>query len=136
MGRPADTHSLPPAVRGSGTRYLGISSECIPLVDPIGQAEREWYIESFNGKFRDECLNALWFLTTAQAGRIMEDSKIEYNTERPHGSLADLTPRNLRKQFWLEGRERVSLSTADSTSGSDQIGCQAAITPPMSVRNR
>ena len=50
------------------------------------------YIESFNGRFRDECLNEHWFLTMAHARRVIEHWRIEYNTERPHSSLGDLTP--------------------------------------------
>jgi len=40
----------------------------------------------------DECLNEHWFLTMAQARRVIEHWRIEYNTERPHSSLGDLTP--------------------------------------------
>lgn len=45
------------------------------------------YIESFNGRFRDECLNEHWFVTMAQARQVIERWRIEYNTERPHSSL-------------------------------------------------
>jgi len=38
------------------------------------------YIESFNGRFRDECLNEHWFLTMAHARRVIEHWRIEYNT--------------------------------------------------------
>jgi putative transposase len=50
------------------------------------------YIESFNGRFRDECLNEHWFLTMPHARRVIEAWRIEYNTERPHSSLGNLTP--------------------------------------------
>jgi putative transposase len=50
------------------------------------------YIESFNGRFRDECLNEHWFLTMAHARRIIESWRIEYNRVRPHSSLGNLTP--------------------------------------------
>ena len=55
------------------------------------------YIESFNGRFRDECLNEHWFLTMAHARRVIEHWRIEYNTERPHSSLRDLTPEEFAK---------------------------------------
>jgi putative transposase len=42
------------------------------------------YIESFNGKFRDECLNEHWFVTMKPARQIIENWRIEYNTEREH----------------------------------------------------
>jgi putative transposase len=51
------------------------------------------YIESFNGTFRDECLNTNWFLSMHEAGMIIEKWRREYNEERPHSSLGGLTPR-------------------------------------------
>ena len=50
------------------------------------------YIESFNGRFRDECLNENWFLSLEHARRIIEAWRVDYNTERPHSSLGYLTP--------------------------------------------
>ena len=79
-----------------------------------GKPNENAYIESFNGKFRDECLNEHWFITMAQARRTIEAWRIEYNTERPHSSLGDLTP----EEFATRHREAV-LSTADSKSGRD-----------------
>jgi putative transposase len=57
-----------------------------------GKPNENAYIESFNGKFRDECLNEHWFLTMGQARRTIETWRIEYNTQRPHSSLGNLTP--------------------------------------------
>jgi putative transposase len=54
------------------------------------------YIESFNGRFRDECLNEHWFITMAHARSTIEAWRIEYNTERSHSSLGDLTPEEFR----------------------------------------
>ena len=51
-----------------------------------------WDHISFNGKFRDECLNEHWFVTMAHARAVIEDWRIEYNTERPHSSLRNRTP--------------------------------------------
>jgi putative transposase len=50
------------------------------------------YMESFNGKFRDECLNLHWFMSVGHARAIAEDHRLDYNNERPHSSLGDLTP--------------------------------------------
>lgn len=50
------------------------------------------YIESFNGSFRDECLNAHWFLSLEDARAKIEAWRMEYNTFRPHSCLGDLTP--------------------------------------------
>ena len=50
------------------------------------------FIESFNGSFRDECLNTNWFLSLEDAQDKITHWKTEYNTFRPHSSLSDLTP--------------------------------------------
>ena len=50
------------------------------------------YIESFNGRFRDECLNEQWFLTLAHAQAVIEAWRREYNEERPKKALGGLTP--------------------------------------------
>jgi putative transposase len=49
-------------------------------------------MESFNGKLRDECLNERVFSSLAQARRIINAWRIDYNTVRPHSSLGYLTP--------------------------------------------
>lgn len=57
------------------------------------------FIESFNGSFRDECLNVNWFQTLGDAKAKIETWRKEYNEFRPHSSLGDLTPRDFaRKQ--------------------------------------
>lgn len=50
------------------------------------------FIESFNGSFRDECLNAHWFLSLQDAKEKIESWRQDYNTVRPHSSLNNLTP--------------------------------------------
>jgi putative transposase len=50
------------------------------------------YIESFNGRLREECLNQHWFESLEEAKHVLETWRVEYNTERPHSSLANLTP--------------------------------------------
>ena len=50
------------------------------------------YIESFNGKFRDECLNMELFTSISEAGVIIGEWRREYNEIRPHSSLGYLTP--------------------------------------------
>jgi putative transposase len=50
------------------------------------------YVESFNGKFRDKYLSANWFLSLGQAQQIVDRLKYEFNQERPHSSLDDMTP--------------------------------------------
>ena len=50
------------------------------------------FIESFNGSFRDECLNAHWFMSLEDAQGKIEAWRQDYNTFRPHSSLDNLTP--------------------------------------------
>ncbi len=50
------------------------------------------FIESFNGRFRDECLNVNWFLSLEDAKYKIDFWRREYNEFRPHSSLDDLTP--------------------------------------------
>jgi putative transposase len=73
------------------------------------------YIESFNGRFRDECLNEHWFVDVAHARRTIENWRLEYNTERPHSSLQNQTP-TAYAQAHQNQQPEPRLSTADSTS--------------------
>jgi putative transposase len=53
-------------------------------------------VKSFNGKFRDACLNENWFLDLADAQRTIESWRIHFNTVRPHSSLGYRTPEQFR----------------------------------------
>lgn len=53
------------------------------------------FVESFNGRLRDECLNAHWFLSLADARAKIEAWRRDYNGSRPHTSLGWLTPSNM-----------------------------------------
>lgn len=57
-----------------------------------GKPVENAYIESFNGRLRDECLNEHWFINMAHARTVIEHWRDEYNTERPHSALGYLTP--------------------------------------------
>lgn len=61
------------------------------FIDP-GKPVQNAYIESFNGKFRDECLNEHWFVDLEDAKRTIELWRRSYNEERPHSSLGYETP--------------------------------------------
>jgi putative transposase len=58
----------------------------------LGKPTDNPFIESFNGSFRDECLNVHWFLCLEDAREKIETWRHEYNTFRPHSSLEDMTP--------------------------------------------
>lgn len=66
-----------------------------------GKPTDNCYVESFNGSFRDECLNAHWFLSLEDAAEKVENWRIEYNYYRPHSSLNDRTPAEYIAD-WLE----------------------------------
>jgi putative transposase len=83
-----------------------------------GKPNDNAYIESFNGKFRDECLNEHWFLSIAHAREVIEAWRIEYNRERTHSSLGDLTPEEFAAKLLAAPNPGVSL-TADSNSQRD-----------------
>ena len=57
-----------------------------------GKPVQNAFIESFNGKFRDECLNEHWFLTLQEAQVVIEAWRREYNEERTHSTIGDITP--------------------------------------------
>ena len=59
---------------------------------PPGKPTDNAYIESFNGRLRDECLNAHWFLSLADARSKIEAWRRQYNESRPHTALGWLTP--------------------------------------------
>jgi putative transposase len=63
-----------------------------------GKPVENAYIESFNGRFRDECLNENWFLTLEHARGIIEKWRMDYNNARPHSSLGYLTPEEFIRQ--------------------------------------
>ena len=51
------------------------------------------YIESFNGRFRQECLNENWFLSLEDAVEKVKSWRNHYNGERPYSALGNLSPR-------------------------------------------
>ena len=57
------------------------------------------FIESFNGTFRDECLNVHWFETLLEAKQLIETWRREYNESRPHRALGERTPSEFASQF-------------------------------------
>jgi putative transposase len=61
------------------------------LIEP-GKPTQNGYIESFNGKFRDECLNEHWFDSLAQARTAIAAWRIDYNEVRPHSSCGRMPP--------------------------------------------
>jgi transposase InsO family protein len=81
------------------------------LIEP-GKPNQNAYIESFNGRFRDECLNEHWFTSLQHARVIVEAWRREYNEERPKKSLGGLTPVAYAKTLTQESVKLTSDSKA------------------------
>ncbi|HEY6644428.1 MAG TPA: IS3 family transposase [Povalibacter sp.] len=81
------------------------------LIEP-GKPNQNAYIESFNGRFRDECLNEHWFTSLAHAQVVIEAWRREYNGERPRKALGGLTPAAYAKQL----ATKTVTVTSDSNS--------------------
>ena len=77
-----------------------------------GRPTENGFIESFDGKLRDECLNAELFLDLLDARRKLAAWRREYNEERPHSSIGNLTP------IEFANKVRVATRTANADSST------------------
>ena len=107
LDRLAATRGLPAAiVVDNGPEFAGRVLDAwaarrgvkLHFITP-GRPVENAYIESFNGKFRDECLNEEWFLGLADARARIEAWRVDYNDVRPHRSLGALTPTEFRARW-------------------------------------
>ena len=100
-----DPHRQRAGVHRQGDADLGASQRRIALrlIEP-GKPNQNAYVESFNGRFRDECLNEHWFTSLAHARAVIEAWRREYNEERPKKSLGGLTPAQYAKQTGRKAR--------------------------------
>ena len=71
------------------------------LIEP-GKPNQNAYIESFNGRLRDECLNEHWFPSLLYARTEIETWRREYNEERPKKALGGMTPSAYAEQFAMK----------------------------------
>ena len=62
-----------------------------------GKPQQNAFVESFNGRMRDECLNEHLFQNLSDARAIIESWREHYNNERPHSSLKGLAPSRYRR---------------------------------------
>jgi putative transposase len=79
---------------------IGIEWHYIAPGKPVQNA----FVESFNGRLRDECLNEHVFRSLSQARGIVEAWRIDYNTVRPHSSLGGLAPSVFANRPSTEGQ--------------------------------
>ena len=92
-----------------------------------GKPMQNAFMESFNGRLRDECLNEHIFGNLAEARKIIENWRIDYNAQRPHTSLGGLAPAvyaNLNRATrpasleLRKGSAQQALTTTKSTEGN------------------
>jgi putative transposase len=71
-----------------------------------GRPMENAFVESFSGKFRDECLSQLWFKNLDDARRLIDDWRTDYNAARPHSALGNLPPAVIALQ--VHSQQRLS----------------------------
>ena len=107
LDRLSGTHGLPQAlVLDNGPEFTSKalvawakdSGVRLHFITP-GKPTENGYIESFNGKLRDECLNLNWFQELADARVMIENWRTDYNRDRPHSSLGYLTPLEFKRDL-------------------------------------
>lgn len=95
-----EEHGKPKAIQvDNGTEFTANAFDAwayarevdVHFITP-GRPVENAVIESFNGKLRDECLNASWFDTLEQARHELANWRTDYNETRPHSSLGGLAP--------------------------------------------
>ncbi len=88
----------PEFVASAVRRWLRQEGIDTAFIEP-GKPWQNGINESFNGKFRDECLNMEWFRTRREARILIEQWRRDYNAVRPHSSLGYLTPNEFINQL-------------------------------------
>lgn len=97
------------------------------FMDP-GKPTQNASIESFNGRFREECLDQNWFISLAEARRVIESWRIDYNEHRPHTSLRMRTPAAFAAARPFVKRPRPPTQELSEDTSPEAV---AAITPPV-----
>ena len=95
------------------------------FIDP-GKPMQNASIESFNGRFREECLDQCWFTSLAEARRVIEAWRVDYNRHRPHTSLRMATPAAFAAARPFAKRQRAPALELDGGSPPEAV---AALTP-------
>lgn len=91
------------------------------FIEP-GKPVQNAYIESFNGRLRDECLNGNWFDTLKEAKEEIEKWRIDYNENRPHSSLGYKTPNEFARQQSEKEMKLSKISTESTKACPREIG--------------
>ena len=72
------------------------------------------FVESFNGSFRAECLNAHWFASLTETRQIVETWRREYNESRPHRALGERTPNEFANGI-AASRDSIEVQIAENS---------------------
>jgi len=114
-------HGLPKSIRcDNGPEFISKAVEqwayehgvSWDFIEP-GKPAQNAYVESFNGKFRDECLSENWFTTLVDARQTIEQWRQDYNHTCPHSALGYRTP----SEFHAEARALMSPPPRDISPG-------------------
>lgn len=109
LERLATTRGLPRAiVCDNGPEFRGEALDqwadrrgvALQFIQP-GKPIQNAFAESFNGRFRDECLNESWFVSVLDPQKAIEAWRIDDNVARPHSGLADRTPEEFAKELLM-----------------------------------
>lgn len=87
-------------------RWLAQSNIDTACIDP-GKPWQNGSNESFNGKFRDECLSMQWFKNRFDAKILIEEFRRQFNEVRPHSSLGQLTPEQFKQTLATTNPQRA-----------------------------
>ena len=98
------------------------------FIEP-GKPVQNAFVESFHGRFRDECLNAHWFVSLADARQIVEAWRDDYNRLRPHSSLGYRTPEEFRWDFDGMAAERRQTPEHGLTQPRTGVGYERVAKP-------
>ena len=97
------------------------------FIDP-GKPMQNGSIESFNGRFREECLDQSWFTSLAEAERTIEAWRLDYNEHRPHTSPRMRTPADFAAARPFVKRQPPATAALDTNPPLDVV---AAISAPV-----
>jgi putative transposase len=105
-------HGRPAAITmDNGPEFAGLALDAwayregvqLDFIEP-GRPMQNGHLESFNGKFRDECLNQHWFTNLDDARETIAAWREDYNSVRPHSALDNLTPLDFAQRLRQPGK--------------------------------
>ena len=124
-------YGLPASLRvDNGPEFISVALEKwadqhgvkLDFIQP-GKPTQNAHVESFNGRFRDECLAQARFPTLARARVEIEEWRVDYNTERPHSALDYRTPKTfgdlVRRKVPPSAGAAAAILEVDITNESD-----------------